>query len=45
MSIEEIEHELFILDMKDHFTHEDIKKREELLKILREQQNEHSRSI
>ena len=45
MSLEEIEQELFLLDMKDHFTHEDIKRREELLKMLREQQNEHSRSI
>ena len=24
MSIEEIEQELFLLDMKDHFTHEDL---------------------
>ncbi len=36
MSVEEIEQELFILDMKDHFTHEDINRREELLKKLRE---------
>lgn len=45
MSIEEIEQELFLLDMKDHFTHEDIKRREELLKMLGEQQNEHSGNI
>lgn len=40
MSIEEIEHELFILDMKDHFTHEDFERKEELLKLLRELNNE-----
>lgn len=36
MSIEEIEQELFILDMKDHFTPEDYRKKDELLQKLRE---------
>ncbi len=43
MSIEEIEQELFLLDMKDHFTHDDIQRREELLKLLKEQNDEQKR--
>ena len=33
---EELEHELFILDMKDHLTHEDFKRRSEIMLELRE---------
>ncbi len=40
MSKDEVEQELFILDMKDHFTHEDFERKEELLKLLRELNNE-----
>ncbi len=39
MSKEEIERELFLLDMKDHFNHDDYKKREELEKQLKELEN------
>lgn len=41
MSIEELERELFILDMKDHFTPEDYQKRNELLQKLKELKNEY----
>lgn len=40
MSIEEIEQELFLLDMKDHFTYEDFERRRELTQKLRELKNE-----
>ena len=40
MSVEEIEQELFILDMKDHFAPEDYQKRTELLQKLKELKNE-----
>lgn len=40
MNRDEVEQELFILDMKDHFTHEDFERKEELLKLLKELKNE-----
>lgn len=40
MSKEEIEQELFILEMKDHFTDEDFKRKVELRKMLRELEDE-----
>lgn len=41
MSREEIEQELFDLEMKDHFTHEDFKRKAELKNMLRELEDEH----
>jgi hypothetical protein len=40
MSKEEIVHELFILDMKDHFTNRDLERKDELEKMLKEMSNE-----
>lgn len=33
---EELEQELFVLDMKDHLTHDDFKRRSEIMLELRE---------
>lgn len=40
MSIEDIEKELFLLDMKDHFTDKDFERRRELTQKLEELKNE-----
>jgi hypothetical protein len=40
MSKEEIEQELFILDMKDHLTPEDFERKDKLKKMLKELSNE-----
>lgn len=41
MSLEELEIELFLLDMKDHFEPDDYERRDQLVKKIEELKNEH----
>lgn len=43
MDLEELERELFLLDMKDHFTDKDFEKKRELTQKLEELKNESER--
>lgn len=43
MDLEELERELFILDMKDHFEPYDYERREQLVKKIEELKNENRR--
>lgn len=42
MRLEELERELFLLDMKDHFTSRDFERKEELSRKIAELENEYN---